>query len=161
MCEHVRQRSSIILTHTRTPPPTVIFIIWATPDYMGTQLCLQSLWLAREVVVAPVNLISQLQPHTAFGTICIGCTPSRTQLYWPYLPGIFGLHFRSVIKNRTMSMWPLNAAKCKGVLFFFVLREGMRSFIGLYFSISSVRNLTMLRQPLSQLMCNGFYPRSS
>ena len=65
------------------------------------------------------------------------------------------------MKNRVMSMWPFSTARCKGVLLFFVVRVGMRSFIGLYFSISSVRNLTMLRWPLSQLMCNGVTPSSS
>ena len=79
----------------------------------------------------------------------------------PCFPGVFGLHFSSVMKNRTMSMWPFIAAMCKGVVPLFVVRECMKSFIGLYFSISSVRNLTMLRPPLLQLMCNGVHPHSS
>ena len=49
-------------------------------------------------------------------------------------PGWFGLHFKSVMKNWTMSMSPWCAATCKGV--FFVVSKGVRSFIESYFSTS-------------------------
>ena len=83
---------------------------------------------------------------------------SGVQLYWP---GMFGLYFRLAMKTQTMSMWPFSAAMCKWVPFcFFVVIEYTTFFISLYFSVSSVTNLTMPRPSLAQLRCNGVHPFS-